>query len=210
MSKRCILVSAGPVAPTQAIPAEYTGSYVIACDGGWKNCEKLSLVPDLVLGDFDSSQCPAGNNVLVLPREKDDTDTHYAARRAVEQGADRVLMLGALGGPRMEHMLANLGTGLWLEQQGVRAELLDENSRIRFLLPGSEQIWRKESYQYLSLFPMEGRVEGLCVTGAKYPVNQGTLEASFPIGVSNEWQEPEVHIKIEKGALLVIETQSDQ
>lgn len=210
MEKRCILVSAGPVDPKQTIPAEDLDSYVIACDGGWKNCEKLGLVPDLVLGDFDSSERPAGDHVLVLPQEKDDTDTHYAARQAVERGFDRVLMLGALGGLRIEHMMANLGTGLWLEQQGIHTELLNENSRVRFLLPGTEQVWRREGYRYLSVFPMEGRVEGLTITGAKYPLDHAVVDVSFPVGVSNEWQESEIHIKTEKGALLVIETRSDQ
>ena len=56
--------------------------------------------------------------------------TEYAAKLASEKGFDEALLLGALGGRRLEHTLANLCTGLGLEQRGVRATLLDERSRI--------------------------------------------------------------------------------
>ena len=55
----------------------------------------------------------------MLPHVKDDTDTHYAARWLLEHGARSVTMLGALGGARMEHTLANIATGLFLAKNGV-------------------------------------------------------------------------------------------
>ena len=83
---RCVIVSAGPVSPAQA-GLVCPGDTVIACDAGWKNCEKLGLAPNLVLGDFDSAPQPAGaQGLIVLPHVKDDTDTHYAARQAVQMG----------------------------------------------------------------------------------------------------------------------------
>ncbi len=210
MEKKCILVSAGPVEAQQAIPAEFAGSYVIACDAGWKNCQKLGLVPDLVLGDFDSSEQPALPGVVVLPREKDDTDTHYAARRVVEMGFSQVLMLGALGGARMEHTLANLGTGLWLEQQGVRVALLNTRTRVSFALPGQPRSYPKGPYQYFSIFPMEGQTQDICMTGAKYPLDHASLTVSYPLGVSNEWESEEIQLKVGQGALIVLETYADR
>ena len=210
MEKKCIIVSAGPVEERQPIPADFTDSYVIACDAGWKNCQKLGLTPDLVLGDFDSSEKPALLGVVVLPREKDDTDTHYAARRAVEMGFSQVLMLGALGGARMEHTLANLGTGLWLEQQGVQVALLNPRTRVSFLLPGQPRRYPKEQYQYFSTFPMEGQTQDICMTGAKYPLEHASLSVVYPLGVSNEWQSEEIQLKIGQGALIVLETCADQ
>ena len=210
MKKSCIIVSAGPVAENQPMPASFADCFVIACDAGWKNCKKLGLVPNLVLGDFDSSQAPEQDGVIVLPTEKDDTDTHYAARRAVEMGCDHVWMLGALGGARMEHTLANIGTALWLEQQGVRTVLLNEKSRVSIVLPGAVRTFERSVYQYISLFPLEGKTEDITLTGAKYPLQHAALDVSYPVGVSNEWKSEEITIQTQKGALLVVETLADR
>ena len=210
MEKRCVIVSAGPVADGMALPAEFAGCPVIACDAGWKNCQRLGLVPTRVLGDFDSSERPAGDNVTVLPREKDDTDTHYAARQAVQAGYTQVLLLGALGGARMEHTLANIGTALWLTQQGVQAILLNEKSRVTVVLPGRVYTYPRQAYQYLSLFPLEGVCTGITLTGAKYPLEDAALGVNFPLGVSNEWAADTVRLQTRQGALLVIETLADR
>ena len=207
---RCVIVSAGPVSPAQA-GLVCPGDTVIACDAGWKNCEKLGLAPNLVLGDFDSAPQPAGaQGLIVLPHVKDDTDTHYAARQAMQMGFDEVLLLGALGGARMEHTLANLGTALWLEQQGVRAALIDAYSRVTFVRPGERRVYRRSGYFFLSVFPAAGRAEGVCIEGAFYPLQNAVLTASYPLGVSNEFAADTVAISTQNGWLQVIETVSDQ
>lgn len=210
MKKSCIIVSAGPVSENQRIPADFVNRFVIACDAGWKNCKKLGLISDLVLGDFDSSEAPKQDGVVVLPKEKDDTDTHYAARQAVAKGFDQVLMLGALGGARMEHTLANIGTALWLEQQGVHTTLMNEKSRVSVVLPSEVRTFVRSGYQYISLFPLEGKVEDITLTGAKYPLQHASLDMSYPVGVSNEWDLDKITIQTQKGALLVVETIADR
>lgn len=116
------------------------GDTIIACDAGYRNCGPLHCRPDIIVGDFDTAPCPAqeGGDTIILPHVKDDTDTEYAAKLASEKGFDEALLLGALGGRRLEHTLANLCTGLGLEQRGVRATLLDERSRITFVMPGRD------------------------------------------------------------------------
>jgi len=208
MDKRFVIVSAGPAAPELAA-AVHPEDFIIACDAGWKNCEKLGLAPRLVIGDFDSAPRPDGVKTIVLPHEKDDTDTHYAARWAAEQGARKVLLLGALGGARLEHTLANLGTALWLEKQGIRAELLDARSRITFAAPGHPRRYRRGAYFYLSLLPAGGPARGVCASGVRYPLQDACLQADFPLGVSNEFCADEAEISLREGFLAVIETKAD-
>ncbi len=83
--------------------------------------ERLGLRPDLIVGDFDSAPQPkTDHETIVLPHVKDDTDTQYAAHWLLEHGYDEITLLGALGGARLEHTLANLSTGLgWGERGGV-------------------------------------------------------------------------------------------
>ena len=142
---------------------------------------------------------------------KDDTDTEYAAKLAAQKGFDEVLLLGALGGKRVEHTLANLCTGLGLEQHGIRAALQDERSRITFVLPGESRRYPKEEFFYFSAFPMEGRAEGVYEKGSFYELEDAVLTAGYPLGVSNEYAEGSdcITISTRQGALVVVETIAD-
>ena len=120
-------------------------------------------------------------------------------------------MLGALGGRRVEHTLANLCTGLGLEQRGIRAALQDERSRITFVLPGESRRYPKEEYFYFSAFPMEGRAEGVYEKGSFYELEDAVLTAGYPLGVSNEYAEGSscITVSTRQGALVVVETIAD-
>lgn len=133
---RCVIISACPVSPELA-EALRPDDFIIACDAGYRNCAPLGRRPNIIVGDFDTAPCPEqqDDDIIVLPHVKDDTDTEYAAKLVSEKGFDEVLLLGGLGGRRVEHTLANLCTGLGLEQRGVRTTLLDERSRITYVMP---------------------------------------------------------------------------
>ena len=209
---RCVILSACPVQPELARLLR-ADDFIIACDAGYRNCARLNCKPDVIVGDFDSAPCPQQqtDDIVVLPHVKDDTDTEYAAKLATEKGFDEVLLLGALGGRRLEHTLANLCTGLGLEQRGVRATLQDERSRITFVLPGQSRTYPREAFFYLSVFPMEGRAEGVCERGSFYELTDAVLTAGYPLGVSNEYAEGSDRITIctRQGALVVVETIAD-
>ncbi len=157
--------------------------------------------------------CPEqqDDDIIVLPHVKDDTDTEYAAKLVSEKGFDEVLLLGGLGGRRVEHTLANLCTGLGLEQRGVRTTLLDERSRITYVMPGETRRYPKEKYFFFSAFPMEGRAQGVCERGSYYELTDAELTASYPLGVSNEYAAGSdcITISTRSGALVVVETIAD-
>ncbi len=206
---RCVIVSAGPVQLQMKTWLRPETDYIIACDAGLRNCEKLCVTPDLVIGDFDSAPNPGQGNIIVLPHEKDDTDTHYAAKAAIREGYAEVLMLGALGGARLEHMLANLATGLWLEKQGANVVIADEKSRITFLKPHSTRCYTGDKYFYFSLFPAEKSADDICIKGAAYPLNHAVLNADYPLGISNEYRDKAAEISVGSGFLMVVETIRD-
>lgn len=129
---RCVILSACPVSPELAKLLR-PDDFIIACDAGYRNCTPLGCKPNIIVGDFDTAPCPEqqDDDIVVLPHVKDDTDTEYAAKLVSQKGFTEVLLLGALGGKRLEHTLANLCTGLGLEQRGVRVTIQDERSRVR-------------------------------------------------------------------------------
>ena len=190
---RCVILSACPVQP-ELKHLLRSDDFIIACDAGYRNCERLGCKPDIIVGDFDSAPCP-----------------QYAAKLAAQKGFDEVLLLGALGGRRVEHTLANLCTGLGLEQRGIRAALQDERSRITFVLPGESRCYPKEEFFYFSAFPMEGRAEGVNEKGSFYELEDAVLTAGYPLGVSNEYAEGSscITVSTRQGALEVVETIAD-
>ena len=211
MSRRAVILSAVPVS-TALCRYVQPGDFVVACDAGYRNAEQLDLRPDLIVGDFDSAPQPkTEHETIVLPHVKDDTDTEYAAKLVSEKGFDEVLLLGGLGGRRVEHTLANLCTGLGLEQRGVRTTLLDERSRITYVMPGETRRYPKEKYFFFSAFPMEGRAQGVCERGSYYELTDAELTASYPLGVSNEYAAGSdcITISTRSGALVVVETIAD-
>ena len=211
MSRRAVILSAVPVS-TALCRYVQPGDFVVACDAGYRNAERLDLRPDLIVGDFDSAPQPkTERETIVLPHVKDDTDTEYAAKLVSEKGFDEVLLLGGLGGRRVEHTLANLCTGLGLEQRGIRAALQDERSRITFVLPGESRSYPREEFFYFSAFPMEGRAEGVYEKGSFYELEDAVLTAGYPLGVSNEYAEGSscITVSTRQGALVVVETIAD-
>lgn len=209
---RCVILSACPVSPALAGLLR-EDDFIIACDAGYRNCAPLGCRPNIIVGDFDTAPCPEqqDDDIVVLPHVKDDTDTEYAAKLASEKGFDEVLLLGGLGGKRLEHTLANLCTGLGLEQRGVRATLLDEYSRITFVMPGETRRYPKENYFFFSVFPMEGRAEGVSEHGSFYELDDAQLTAGYPLGISNEYAEGSdcITVATSTGALVVVETFAD-
>ncbi len=207
-NKRVVILSACPVSGQMQAYLR-ASDYIIACDAGYKNAAPLQRKPNLIVGDFDSAPDPHFPDTVVLPHEKDDTDTQYAAAWAADHGAKEVLMLGALGGRRMEHTLSNLSTGLYLEKRGIHTVIANEQSEIHYLLPGQELLLQKENWMYFSVFPLEGALSGLYIRGAHYPLENANLTMDYPLGVSNEFDEPQVKIGCNSGAGLVILTKAD-
>lgn len=208
--KRAVLLSAVPVGPEMAAYLQ-PGDFIVACDAGYRNAAALGVCPDLIVGDFDSAPQPrTEGDTIVLPHVKDDTDTQYAARWLAEHGFEEVVMLGVLGGPRVEHMLANLSTGLFLSLHGVRTILADSRSEMHYLLPGRPLELPRRDWMYLSLFALGAPLTGVFERGVYYPLENATLtELDYPLGTSNEFTEPVARLQCSGGHGLVVLTRAD-
>ena len=123
--KRCFIFAAGTFFGLRERPMP--GDLVIAADAGYRACQRAGIVPDLLLGDFDSMEQPDFPNIRRSPVEKDDTDTMLAVKTALEEGCDTVYIYGGTGGKRLDHTLANLQTLLFLRRRGARGYLYDDD-----------------------------------------------------------------------------------
>ena len=174
---------------------------ILCADAGYAFAQRLGLKPDAVIGDFDSGEAPAGENVIRHPVIKDDTDMILCARYALEMGVMDFLIVGGLGG-RLDHTMANLQALGWLAAQGARVQLCDGRVRVWALRGDSVRIPRTPGK--LSLFALDGVCEGIRSRGVKYPLDGAALTPLFPLGMGNDFTADEAEISVEKGTLLVI------
>lgn len=200
--KRCFIFAAGTFYGLRERPAP--GDLVIAADAGFQTCRKAGIVPDLLLGDFDSMEQPLDfPHLLRVPVEKDDTDTMLAVKTALEQGCDTVYIYGGTGGKRLDHTLANLQTLLFLRRRGARGYLYDNDFVWTAIENESLTVERTVEWGLFSAFCLGDRAEGIDETGFQYPLSDAVLTPGFPLGVSNHIMEARATITVRRGALLV-------
>lgn len=198
----CFIVGAGTVDPSLRLTPR-PGDLLIAADGGLPAVERMGLDPHLVVGDFDSlGKCPDLPNTIVLPREKDITDTHAAISLGLERGYRRFVLYGGTGG-RLAHTLANLQLLDNLARKGCRGFLIGDGTVATAVHNGSLDL-PAGMQGYLSVFCSSGTAEGVTLSGLKYELNDAQLTGSFPLGVSNEFVGVCSHIQVETGTLLVL------
>ena len=200
--KRCFIFAAGTFFGLRERPQE--GDFVIAADAGYRICRELGIVPDLLLGDFDSMDQPADfPNVHRSPVEKDDTDTMLAVKTALEQACDTIYIYGGTGGKRLDHTLANLQTLWYIRRQGARGYLYDDDFVWTVIENESLLIEKTVEWGLFSAFCLGDRAEGIDETGFQYSLENAALTADFPLGVSNHIMEPTATVTVRNGALAI-------
>ena len=207
--KRCVIVSAGEIGNYERARAFLReDDFFIFCDAGLSHAGGLGVKPDVVVGDFDS--CEPGDlewwkersEIIQLPCEKDDTDTLFAVKLAVERGYCDFVLLGAMGG-RFDHALGNVSILLYLNGLGKRAVLIDDFSVMQ--IAGKEPLFIEDSCSYFSVLTVAGDVSGVNIKNAKYPLKNASLKCDFPLGISNEVLPGKVaEVSVESGRVLVV------
>lgn len=198
--KTCIIFCAGGF-DRLAEPVRES-DYILAADGGLAHLQRLGLTPDGIIGDFDSlGYVPQG--AQVFPVEKDDTDSMLAVRKGLELGYRRFLLYGALDGPRLDHTVANLQTLLFLAEHGATGYLAGLTHNVTTARNGTLR-FPETARGTVSVFCMGADATGVTLEGLKYPLENGCLRSSFPLGVSNAFTGVPAQITVTDGTLLVI------
>lgn len=185
-----------------------TADLLIAADGGGNALYATGIVPAVVIGDFDSLSHTAaahfaamGADLRRFPAEKDETDLELALLLAVERGATRIDILGALGG-RWDQDLSNVALLALPELVGRRVRLLDTNQEA-YLVRDAAEIESRIG-DIISLLPLGGAASGITTHGLRYPLHDATLPFERSRGVSNVVVAAPAHVRITQGMLLVV------
>ncbi len=205
---KAVIVCNGSVKDYDAIKSFINkNDYIISVDGGASHLRKMGIIPDILLGDFDSAHKEdieyfraQGIQVDQFPVEKDMTDSELAIEKALEKSADEIIFIGAVGS-RFDHSMSNIFLLRKLMDARVRACIIDEYNHI-YMFNETFTMPKKEGYK-LSLIPMSDKVTGVTTKGLKYPLNNATMSLGTSWGVSNEFYEDIATVTIGEGILLV-------
>ncbi len=181
--------------------------YVICADGGTRHAYHMGVVPDLIIGDMDSSASEyidyymeKGVKLNTYPSNKDKTDAQLCLEYALTLSGD-IVMLGATGS-RFDHSLANASLLRLGVDCGANVRIVDSNNEI-YMTKDRLSLTGKKG-DYVSLIPMSGRAEGICITGVRYPLEDAVMELGQSYGISNCFEAEEIEIRVGRGYLLVI------
>lgn len=197
----CYIFGAGGTVTLRRRPQE--GDYVIAADGGWLACRGAKIVPDLLLGDFDSlGYVPDFRSVERVPVEKDDTDMMLAIKRGLALGHREFHIYGGMGGRRTDHTIANMQALVYLARRGAKGWLYGDGEVYTAIHNTTMHLAARES-GILSVFCLGADAEGVTIRGAQYEVENAVLSAEFPLGVSNHFAGKDVTVSVKRGSLLL-------
>jgi len=199
LGKRCYIVGAGEFSG-RFMPAEY--DYIIAADAGYAALMDSGIVPDMVVGDFDSlGEAPGHPCVVRASADKDDTDMMMAVREGLAKGCGSFIIDGALGG-RLDHTLANIQLLKMIASKGAGGILLGRDICIT-AITNAKALFSPAVSGIISIFALSGIAEGVTLTGLKYCLSDATLTDIHPIGVSNEFIGSFASVSVKNGTLLI-------
>jgi thiamine pyrophosphokinase len=206
-----VVVADGEPAPEDAAVAN-AADLLVAADGGARWLASLGLRPDLVVGDLDSLDRPeierlqeSGTRFVPHPAEKDASDTELAVEAAITAGADRIVLLGAVGGSRLDHELANVM--LLVDPAFAAADVRLQRGTMLARGIGGNRILAIEAGagETVTLLPLGGDAIGVSTRGLRYALHGETLAMGRSRGLSNVVMGQPASVSIRVGSLLVIE-----
>ena len=214
---KAVIISGGTIVDGFALGflKKIKPSCIVAADHGLEFCHRNHILPDCIVGDFDSTAPEIIEEyrrrgdipIYTFNPMKDSTDTDIALNKALELGATELYFMGATGS-RLDHVLSNIFNLYMLWQKRIPAWIVDASNLITMPLEKQVTIRRKEQFgKYVSYFPLRGEVKGLTLEGFQYPLKDYTLvQGDGGLSVSNEIVEEEARISCTEGILILVQS----
>jgi len=187
---------------------------IVAVDGGLLWLKERSIVPNLIVGDFDSIsegsvppytlEAPGQQHnadIITLSAEKDDTDMAAALSEAWERGCRIFHIFGGTGG-RLDHTIANIQLLADIAVKGGRCYLFDRNTVVT-AIHNDRITFPATASGTLSVFSHTDISTGVYENGLMYPLTDATLHNTTPLGVSNEFAGLQGSVSVESGTLII-------
>lgn len=206
---RVVIMSNGSIGPADFyLKTIRQDDYLVCADGGANAALGLELVPDLVVGDMDSIDASVraelvargGTEFLVVPVEKDESDTELALRAALERKPSEILLTAVLGG-RIDHAMANIHL-LATVPDPIQCAIVEPDQSVRLVRRKLSLAGRVGDV--VSILAVGGDAHGVTLTGFEYPLQGATMLQASTLGISNVVRDENAVVSVAEGMLLVV------
>ena len=206
-----LVVLNGDVDPAFLARQLATADLVVAADGGARAVTEAGGACDVIVGDGDSLgeaglACAQAANpdveVRRFPTAKDATDAELAMQAALEIEPERIVVVGAFGGARLDHELATvmlLANRSWRDHEVV---LADGRREVRLVTNQAEI--HGHAGDIVTLLAVGGPVQHIHTRGLLYELRGRSLEVGTSLGVSNELTGRMATLQVGSGLLLLV------
>lgn len=208
--KRCVIVGGAKINNYKAIKSYIRDDdYMIYCDCGLSHENAIAKSADLIVGDFDSYKNPKRNvETVILPCEKDDTDTVFAVKEGINRGFDEFLLIGVVGGT-FDHTFANISILLYLHERGKKAMIVDDYSEMEIV--SNSKSFIDDGFEYFSVLSLSETADNVSIKNAKYKLDNGKIDMEYQFAVRNEPVKGKVAtVETENSKLLLVKIRKDE
>jgi thiamine pyrophosphokinase len=195
----------GPVTPTKRLREQVQGTRAIAADSGMRHASLLGLVPELWIGDFDSSDADLQKAFADVPREthpaeKEATDGDLAITAALRLGAQSLILVGGLGG-QFDHLFCNAMMMMTLYKRDIMVWTSNGLEEVHPLQPSTFKNLALGTR--ISIVPLTP-IAGLTVEGVKWPLRNKRIPVGSSLTIANEVSESEVALRLISGDGFIV------
>lgn len=181
-------------------PLVLSHEYIIAVDGGLAHCDAMNIVPNLIIGDFDSitkelQKKFAKTEGLCFPTHKDETDLELALKKVYNPDINHITIFGALGN-RADHTLYNLH----LLRRYPKKVRIETEYELIFSIAEPTEIACSPG-QTISFLPLGEPVTGITTKGLQWELHDAVFDKNF-MSISNICLTNSVQISLKNGDLL--------
>jgi thiamine pyrophosphokinase len=184
---------------------------MIAIDGGANVLKELNILPDWIIGDFDSI-LPEALEWLDLnlvrkiqyPKEKDFSDFELTCQKIVMEYLPTQVELFCMQGKRSDHFLFNLSQGEWLLDHGFNSIFHSQEETIYFIDSSHPARGKGKIGDTVSLFSLKNSVLIHQTIGLKYCLLEERLYQNSTRGLSNVLIVEKFEVSLSEGQLILI------
>ena len=203
MIKSAVLIANGEISNFQYVKSIINNNNLfISIDAKLENLEKLGIKPNLILGDIDTASIENldSDTKVIKLYDQSKTDFEKSLDYCVSEGIRNIYILGATGGERNDHNLANI---LMAQQysDALNIEIISNFFQITFV-NGSIEILEKKN-KNLSMISLHSD-NRITTSGLEYNLFDQKLN-SFSHGISNRIISDKCSIKAKEKLILFIE-----
>lgn len=206
---KTLIFSGGRPPSSSLLKSELKDSdMLIGVDSGGNFLRDQNIIPDYLVGDFDSINKDNleyfkvnGCNIYEYPKDKDFTDTEIALELAFKLKSDTITFLGCTGS-RIDHIMGNLGLLRKCMENEIFGAIKDDHNSIMITKTPIKISGKRGTIFSVQAYCNE--INDLTIIGAKFPLNNHKLRMGDPITISNEFLDEDVEIRFSDGVIMII------